>query len=265
MIDLHSHILPGLDDGPADLEGSLALARAAVEQGTTTMVATPHIRDDHPFPLEAIQSGVDELNASLSAEGIDLTVVAGGELAISKIPDLDADELGSLGLGASRYLLVESPYTHTSQLLEHVLFDLQSQGFRPVLAHPERSPSFLTDEVRLKRLVERGVLCSVTAMSMQGGFGGQVQEFTARLLWDGLVHNVASDTHSANRRPPALSGGFDALAKDVAGLLEQRDWFTRQVPQAILGDSELPPLKAPLTRRRRGWRRLLLGAAVSQT
>jgi protein-tyrosine phosphatase len=263
MIDLHSHILHGLDDGPDDLEGSLAMARAAVAQGTTTIAATPHIRDDHPFPLDAIQIRVDELNSALAKEGIDLKVVPGGELAISKIPDLDDAELRGLGLAGGRYLLVESPYTHTAQLLEHVLFDLQAKGFRPLLAHPERSPAFLTDEVRLRRLVERGVLCSVTALSMQGGFGGHVQDFCARLFTGALVHNVASDSHSATQRPPGLATAFQAFNAKLPGLLHQQDWFTRDVPEAVLSDRELPPRLPAPTERRRGWRRLLSSPAGS--
>src|SRR3954452_13891716 len=151
MIDLHSHILPGLDDGPADLDGSLALAREAVARGTRKIIATPHVRDDHPYPLDEIDNRVDGLNRAFANQGIDLEVVAGGEVAISKIPDLDEPTLRRVCLGDGTYLLVESPYTQTSQLLEHVLFDLQARGFRPILAHPERSPTFLSDKIRLER------------------------------------------------------------------------------------------------------------------
>lgn len=259
MIDLHSHILPGLDDGPSDIEGSLALARVAVAQGISTIVATPHIRDDHPFGLGAIKSGVQELNGALSAEGIDLAVMAGGEVAISKVPELDEESLRSVCLGASPYMLVESPYTRASELLEHVIFDLQARGFRPLLAHPERSPSFASDRVRLERLVGRGVLCSVTAMSMEGRFGQTVQRFAALMFAAGLVHDVASDSHDAQRRPPILLDGFQVLDGDLPGLSDQAKWFTHEAPAAMLAGGELPPRPPPVSPRRRGLSRLVGG------
>lgn len=259
MIDLHSHILPGLDDGPGDIEGSLDLARVAAAQGTRTIVATPHIREDHPFPLDAIERGVVELNGALSADGIDLEVVAGGEVAISTIPELDEEALRSVCLGAGPHVLVESPYTQASELLEHVIFDLQARGFRPLLAHPERSPSFLSDRNRLERLVVRGVLCSVTAMSMEGGFGQTVQRFAAQMFAAGLVHDVASDTHDARRRPPTLLEGFQALDRDLPGLNDQAEWFTREAPAAMLAGEELPPPPGPPALRRRGLRGMVGG------
>ena len=143
MIDLHCHILPGLDDGPNDLAASLELARAAEAVGTRTIVATPHIRDDHPFDLDEIEPGVQRLNEALESEGVDLSVVAGAEVALSKIFELDDRILSRLCLGRGNYLLIESPYTEATDLLEEHLFGLQLRGFRPVLAHPERSPSFL--------------------------------------------------------------------------------------------------------------------------
>ncbi len=264
MIDLHSHILPGLDDGPRDIEGSLDLAREAASQGTRTIVATPHIRDDHPFPLDAIESGVEELNGTLSAEGIDLEVVAGGEVSISMIPDLDEESLRSICLGSSPYMLVESPYTQAQEFLEHVIFHLQARGFRPLLAHPERSPSFLSDWARLERLVGREVLCSVTAMSMEGRFGQTVQRFTARMFAAGLVHDVASDAHDSRRRAPTLLEGFQVLDRDLPGLHDQAKWFTRDAPAAVLAGEELPP-GPPRVMPRRGKLRRLVGGRQGPT
>jgi len=152
VIDLHSHILPGLDDGPSDSEGSLVLARLAVERGTRTMVATPHIRDDHPFPMAQIDERACALRSALSEAEIDLKIETGGEVAISKASELTDETLASLCLGSGPYMLVESPYTFAPQLLEKVLFELQARGFRPVLAHPERSPSFRSDPDRLARI-----------------------------------------------------------------------------------------------------------------
>lgn len=256
MIDLHSHVLPALDDGPPDMEGSVALARAAAAAGTHTLLATPHIRDDHPFAIDAIEERVESVNAALTAAGIDLRVLAGAEVAVSKAAELDDATLRRLCLGAGPYLLIESPYTHAPQLLENVLFDLQTRGFRPILAHPERSPSFLSDLGRLKQMVERNVLCSVTALSMVGGFGPTPRSFSLQLFAEGLVHNVASDAHDPQRRPPGLREGFRRLDADVPGLAEQSDWFTREVPQAVVAGEELPPAPPP-PELAGGWRRRL--------
>ncbi len=254
MIDLHSHVLPGLDDGPQHMEGSVALARAAAAVGTRTLVATPHIRDDHPFAIEAIEEGVASVNTALTEAKVDLRVLAGAEVALSNAAELDDATLHTLCLGAGPYLLVESPHTHAPELVERVLFDLQTRGFRPVLAHPERSPSFLSDPDRLRRILERDVLCSVTALSMVGGFGGVPRSFSSRLFAEGLVHNVASDAHDSRRRPPGLLRGFQQLDADLPGLVEQSDWFTREVPQAIVTGQDLPPAPSP-PERAGCWRR----------
>jgi protein-tyrosine phosphatase len=250
VIDLHSHVLPGLDDGPSNLEGSVALGRAAAEAGTRVLAATPHVRDDHPFPLQAIAERVNEVNAALAQRAVPLEVVAGAEVAVSKAVDLETHELRRLCLGDGPYLLVESPYTYAPGLLERVLFDLQSRGFKPILAHPERSPSFLSDIDRLARIVERGVLCSITAGSMAGAFGSTVQRFTADLFSRGLAHDVASDAHDANRRPPGLGEGFARLDKSLPGLVRQIDWFTVAAPAAVLDGGELPPRPDPILPRR---------------
>ena len=214
MIDLHCHLLPGLDDGPATVEESLELARAACAAGIETIVATPHIREDYPFDPAEIAVRARELEQALGEAGIALRVMQGAEVAITRVPDLDQAALGALCLGAGPYMLVESPYTYATTILEETVFELQVQGFRPVLAHPERAPSFQQEPDRLVGLVERGVLCSVTAASMMGTFGRTVQRFTALIFSKQLVHNVASDAHDPVRRPVDLRGGFESLERD---------------------------------------------------
>jgi len=211
VIDLHSHVLPGLDDGAQTLDDSIALARAAADAGTSILAATPHIRVDHPFDVARVRPAVQELNTTLEAAGIALEVVSGGEVAMSSFFDLSDDELTSVCLGDGRSLLVESPYTPANDLLERVLLEARARGMRPLLAHPERSPCFANDLGRLARLVEQGVMCSITAASMAGGFGQDVQRACVRMFEAGLVHDVASDAHGALRRPPGLIGGFNSM------------------------------------------------------
>jgi protein-tyrosine phosphatase len=239
VIDLHCHILPGLDDGPPDLDGSIALARRAAAEGTRTIAATPHIREDHPVEIAALAGHVDAVNSALRAADVPIDVVKGGELAITKVPDLSDQKLEAICLGGGRYVLVESPYGSTGDLLEHTLFDLQSRGFRPLLAHPERSPCFSSDTARLGAVVENGALCSVTAGSFGGMFGSTVQRFAIELLEAGLVHNMASDAHEARRRHPGLLCCLEKVRLD--GMRDYAAWLTVDAPQAILAGRDLPP------------------------
>ena len=250
MIDLHCHILPGIDDGPPDMEASVALASAASANGIETIVATPHIREDHPFPPETLPERVAELNDELSRREVPVLVVAGAEVALSTLDRVDDAMLDYLMIGAGPYMLVESPYSPVGELLEATLFDLQVRGVHPVLAHPERSPCFLGDLERARALVERDILCSVTADSMTSRFGRTIKRFTADLFEAELVHSVASDAHDAERRGPRLRHGFSSLEKDVRGLRAQMNWLTRDVPQAMLAGETLPARPQRFARRR---------------
>src|SRR4051794_2569809 len=118
MIDLHPHILPGLHHGPSTIRESLDLARKPLAEGTAKNGATPHTRDDYPYPIRNIQRGVDHVNATLANEGLDLEVVGGAEVALSKIPELDDATLRTLCMGEGPYLLVETPHTYAPELLE---------------------------------------------------------------------------------------------------------------------------------------------------
>jgi protein-tyrosine phosphatase len=252
VIDLHCHILPGLDDGPPDLDASVALARLAAADGTRTMVATPHVREDYPFAIEEIAKRTQQVNERLQAEDVALAVKPGAEVAISRLSQLDDDTLKSVCLGDdTNAMLVESPYQQATDTLEDTLFNLQLRGFKPVLAHPERSPSFMSSPERLEKLVERGMLCSVTSASMSGRFGRTVQRFTRILFERGLVHDVASDAHDIMRRAPGLTAGFRLLDRDVPGLLGQMAYFTEEAPAAILAGRALPqrPTLEPAPRR----------------
>jgi protein-tyrosine phosphatase len=252
VIDLHCHILPGLDDGPPDLEASVVLARLAAADGTRTIVATPHVREDYPFAIERIAALTAEVNERLAADNVGVTVKAGAEVAISRLSQLDDDTLKQLCLGDdTNAMLVESPYQQATDTLEDTLFNLQVRGFKPVLAHPERSPSFMSSPERLETLVERGVLCSVTAASMAGRFGRTVQRATRTLFERRLVHDVASDAHDVMRRAPGLTAGFRLLDKDVPGVLAQIEYFTEKAPAAILAGEAVPsaPTLEPAPRR----------------
>lgn len=255
MIDLHCHVLPGIDDGPATLDGALAIVRAAADDGTTTMVATPHVGWDWPDNDAArIAAAVADLCVALGEAGIRVDVMPGAEVAVTRAVDLPDEELAALRLGGGPWLLVEPPFSPAGAAgLEHALQSLAARGHRLVIAHPERCPALLHDRPLLERLVGAGMLCSLTAGSLVGRFGREPQRFAEGLLRAGLVHDIASDAHDPGpRRPPSLASDMHA-----AGLGEHAAWFGEHAPAAILAGRPLPapPVIAP--GRPRGLARLL--------
>jgi protein-tyrosine phosphatase len=254
VIDLHSHILPRVDDGPATMEGSLELARAAVAAGTKTILATPHINDDAGIDAALVAARLEELRPALAAAEIPLEVLPGGEIAIWRLIDLDDATLRGLALGGGPYLLVESPFSPVVGDFEPMVLDLHARGHRVLLAHPERCPAFQREPERLERLVSAGVLVQITAGSMAGAFGSTVRRFTITILVEGLAHVVASDAHDHVKRPPGLREGFPALERELPGVGGMASWLTQLVPRAVLDGAALPvrpelPKAAGLLRR----------------
>jgi protein-tyrosine phosphatase len=253
MIDLHCHVLPGIDDGPETIEGSLDLARTAVAAGIATLVATPHVNSRTPNDSATIARLVEELNARLVDERLALEILPGAEIAVSRIPEIEPEELSRLRLGGGPWLLVEPPFTTIAVGLEGMLLDLLRRGHRVVLAHPERCPALQRDRRLVPELVELGILMSITAGSLTGQFGGEVRRYALELAHAGLIHNVTSDAHDSVNRPPGLAADLEQ-----AGLANLREWLTEAVPAAILGGGEIPPRPAGALadahRRRRRWR-----------
>ena len=246
MIDLHCHLLPGIDDGPPDLDGSLALARAAVDAGIRTTAATPHV--DHQFRLDprSFADHVATLRAALRDAGIPLDVVTGGEVALSRVADLDEAALSAAALGGGPYILLECPLSPVAPGMGPAVDRLLQLGFGVLLAHPERSPGMQRDPDALARLVDEGALAQVTAGALAGDYGQTVRRAALDLVRRDLVHCVASDAHHAVRRGPALLPGIESAARDVPGLEARVAWMTEDVPRAILAGELAPPPPAPL-------------------
>jgi protein-tyrosine phosphatase len=242
VIDLHCHVLPGVDDGPATIEGSLALARAAAAGGTRVLVATPHVNWRYRNDAQTIARLAGELNARLAAEGVLSTsgelleIRTGAEVALTQIAEIEPAELRRLTLGGGEWLLVEPPFTPVAIHLDEILLALGRDGRRVVVAHPERCPAFQRDRQMLERLVREGFLTSVTAGSFGGRFGAEPRRFALELARDGLLHNVASDAHDHVHRPPAIAAELEAV-----GLGPLTQWLTDAVPRAILGGGKIPP------------------------
>ena len=247
---MHSHVLFGINDGPADIAGSLAMARRAWEEGITTMLATPHSSSRYPNDAETIAGPLEELREQLAQEGVPLEVLPGAEIAVGHVAEIDDATLTAMGLGEGPWLLIEPPFAPVAPALEGSIVELIRAGHHVLLAHPERAPAIHRDPAIVERLVGDGVLTSLTAGSLVGRFGSHARRFGIELLERGLAHNVASDAHDAYDRPPSI--GRELERAGFAGLA---GWLTEEVPAAILEGVEVPARPQTAAPRRGLWRR----------
>ncbi|MFC1549263.1 tyrosine-protein phosphatase [Nitrospirota bacterium] len=232
MIDIHCHILPGIDDGPKTMDESVSMARMAVEDGVTDIVATPHINFELTDPAR-IQTMVSELNSRLEEESISLKVHAGADVSAVIDPAL----VGAYTVNGSRYVLLEFPYGRIPASARATVFRFASSGLRPIITHPERNWSVISNPALVLELIESGALVQVTAGSITGEFGPESEACANRLLKDGYVHFIASDAHSPLRRKPLLSEAVGMAGKiigEIAALALVRD-----NPEAVLSDSNV--------------------------
>jgi protein-tyrosine phosphatase len=243
VIDLHAHLLPGVDDGPATMGDALRMARVAVESGTTVMACTPHLLDDPDRVIEQVAEGVPRLREALAREGIALEVLPGAEIAIPMAARMDDDRLRAVSLGGTgRWLLIEMPFKGWPLGLADLLRDLEVRGFRVLLAHPERSESVQLAPDRLRDLVGRGALVQVTAGSLTGEHGPRPKRAAGALLRNGFVHVLASDAHSADWRPPGLADGLTAAARVLKRPPEEIGWMVEDGPRLIAaGEPQIRP------------------------
>ncbi len=236
MIDLHAHLLPGVDDGPRTLAESLEIVRDAAADGTETIAATPHVRDDYPTAPETMERLVAELRTAAREAGIGVEILAGGELDLAFLRTLDDGELARFGLGGTGLLLVEFPYAGWPLGLEDTLFRLRLRDFRVALAHPERNAEVQAKPERLRPLVDAGAAVQLTAASVDGRLGRRPQACARALLDARLAHLLASDAHAPSVRQVGLRAAREAVGDEALA-----DWLTRDVPAALLAGAPLPP------------------------
>ncbi|HMT06102.1 MAG TPA: hypothetical protein PKD76_11220 [Solirubrobacterales bacterium] len=206
LIDIHCHLLPGIDDGPGTIEGSIAMSKVYLTAGITRVAATPHVNLRHENTAEKISTKREELEARLEAEGLSLEIAQGAEVSADVINGLDDNELRDLSLGGGNWLLLEPPTQASAFSIHQSVFDVQRRGFRVVLAHPERNPALQDDLDLVADLVAGGVRTQVTAESLTGRYGPAAEKTARRLLKRELVHTIASDAHHATERPPGMAG-----------------------------------------------------------
>jgi len=259
IIDLHTHILPGLDDGADNLETALQMAQIAAQDGITLMAATPHVmRGVYDNSKEKIIQMSRELNRQLADAGINLTLLPGAEYYLEgDLPrKLAAGELLTIN-EAGRYLLVELPAGMVPDYTGRVLYEIQLQGITPILAHPERNSGFARDPQLLQNFIERGILAQITSGSITGLFGRAVQKTAISFVQSGYAHIIASDAHSAHKksgRGPILSEAIAQIehtfGADYALLL------TSENPRRIIEGQNIQPTPIKNRKKENIWQKI---------
>ncbi|MEH7414349.1 CpsB/CapC family capsule biosynthesis tyrosine phosphatase [Neobacillus drentensis] len=211
MIDIHCHILPGIDDGAQTVEESLKMALEAEKEGIRTIIATPHLNSHYNNRKPSILEKVVELNRALVEASISIEILVGQEPRIygELVEDYEKNEIQTLN--HSQYLFIEFPTNHVPRYTEKLLYDLQVKGLMPIIVHPERNSELIERPELLHNLVEKGALTQVTASSLCGYFGKKIKSFSMQLIEANLTHFIASDAHNTNNRSFKMSEAFDFI------------------------------------------------------
>lgn len=240
-VDIHCHILPGLDDGAKDINESLGMAHMAVADGTQRLVATPHINpgsfDNQP---ERIRHVCQVLRERLKADGVPLILESAAEIRIGPwlLGMVKRGEVPWLGNPEGRALLLELPHQGVEAGNLYILELLTRQGVRPVLAHPERIRSFVNHPERLEPYLALGCMLQVTSGALCGIFGDDVSATVDELMKRGWVHFIASDGHRFLRRQPVVGDGVNEATRLVGR--EKAEQLARENPLALLNGEKLP-------------------------
>lgn len=245
MIDIHSHILPGIDDGAKTIKDSIEMAKVAVNEGISTIIATPHHRNNQFNNLKtSILTNVNELNTAFKQENIPLTVLPGQEVRIygEVLEDYYKEEI--LTLNHTKYLFIEFPSSSVPRYSERLLYELQTVGIIPIIVHPERNKELQEKPDLLYKLVKNGALTQVTASSVAGYFGKNVKKFSEQLIEYNLTHFIASDAHNIKNRSFKMLEAIEVIEENFgldfiylfqenAQLLVDNKNIIKEIPERI--------------------------------
>lgn len=236
MVDLHCHILPGIDDGPENIEESLKMAESAIADGISRVVATPHASNEYFFDYPRVQKLRDELRSKI---GNQLILATGCDFHLNP-ENLEAlrRQPATFCLNQFSYLLVEFNEFSIPPAMDKTLHDIQLSGIHPIITHPERNGILRSRSERLKQWVSQGCFVQVTGGSLTGGFGPGAQSDAIRWIQEGLVHFVASDAHNMRTRPLRLSPAYEVVAQQFGK--HKADALFVQNPTAAFEGRELP-------------------------
>jgi protein-tyrosine phosphatase len=245
MVDIHHHLLWGLDDGAKDFETSVAMAKASAADGVTHIVCTPHANGTHAYLPEVNAQKAAELQARLDADKIPLKIGIGCDFHLSYDNILDAKtdpkRFSVNGLG---YLMVEIPDYGVPRGLNETFYELQLAGLTPILTHPERNPTLQADLGRLAEWMRGGVLVQVTGDSVTGRMGKTAQKIAHELLAKRWVHFLATDAHNMSSRPPRLSEARDVVARKYGR--EYAESLVETNPAAVFAGKPFVPFEEPI-------------------
>ena len=252
MLDLHCHILPGIDDGAEDIDASLAMAEKAISQGITHILCTPHHNNGkYVNPKEFVIQQVTKLQAELDKRKLPLTLFEGQEVRITGdlLEEIQQKRILFTDVG-NMYLLIEFPTMDVPAYTEQLFFDLRARGHVPIIVHPERNAKFREDPNRLIPFLEMGCLAQLTAPSYVGIFGKNIQKTAKQMVEHRLVQMVASDAHGVQKRNFYLKEAFEAIQQDFG-----RDYVNQmeQVSKDVLnGDAMEIPVYTEIRKKKFG-------------
>lgn len=244
LVDIHNHILPGLDDGPKSIEEAFLLANNAVANGITHIIATPHHHDGkYMNPSSVVEEAVVNFNKELNDKAIPLQILPGQETHLynGMIADL-SKELITLA-NSGKYILIELPINHIPTFTFDILFQIQLKGFIPIIVHPERNMVFRKDKQKLYELVNKGSLVQVTASSLIGVNGRAIKKYIKYLIKHNLVHFISSDAHHPVRRPFLLKTAYQYVREKFSE--DHVTYYSENAKHVVFG-TEFQP-KRPIS------------------
>ncbi|MBP1043654.1 tyrosine protein phosphatase [Vagococcus sp. BWB3-3] len=241
MIDLHCHILPGIDDGAKNLEDSINMAKVAVDSGITHILCTPHHNNGtYRNPKYDVIQQVAALQKELDSREIALTLFEGQEVRITGelLEDIEQDNILFADID-DQYLLIEFPSNDVPAFTEKIFFELLSREITPVIVHPERNSVFIDEPNKIIPFLEMGVLSQMTAPSYVGTFGKKIQKTAKIMLEHNLVHMVASDAHNVDKRSFYMKEAYELMGKEFGS--DKVESFQLVTKDIINGDSAIVP------------------------
>lgn len=250
MIDLHCHILPGIDDGAKNIQESILIAQKAVEEGITHILATPHHHAHGWYnEKEKIVQLVKEVQTAIDSENIPLTIFPGQEVRLygEIIEDIKKEKIQFIDQ-ENQYLLIEFPSANVPSYAERLFYELQAIGIVPIIVHPERNREIQKNPEILKEFIDKGALAQLTAGSYIGAYGKEAENSSKQLIESNLIHYFASDAHNTSSRPFYLKEAYNKLKKEFnQEIVEQYQQVTKDL---VNGDLIFPPATKTIKKKR---------------
>lgn len=264
MIDMHSHIIPAIDDGAKDMETALIMLKKACENGTTAIVATPHIIEGEWLPAwEDVLSGCERLRKLVRQACMDIVIYSGGEVAIHLDLLRVLSGPGAYCINGGRYMLVELPAIDIPNFTDDFLFTLHARGITPIIAHPERHPMIGKKPELLAEWIFKGALVQMNGSSITGGMGQRTQAAAELLLMNNMVHVVGSDAHSEHRRNTNLSSVVEKInsmigekkARQILLTNAKNIIYSREIERSDIGIIKYPKKNTGIRKWLSKWRK----------